>query len=730
MKLSVNEKDNAEFSGIEARAFKMEVNAKMYDMMLSKLYKDKEGSIVRELSCNAWDAHVDAGNTAKPFDIHLPTWLDPSVTFRDYGTGIPHDKFEDIYTNVGASTKENSNEFIGAMGLGSKSPFALTDSFTVNNYFDGRKTSWVCFKNGGIPTVTKVIDEETDQPNGLEVSFVIPETSVDHFIASVPRQLRFFPVKPNVHGRNITWEQIPDHTGREWFQYKRGDLHYRDWNTYTGYILMGNVAYEFDYTRLPSEYHQLMTGTTLVIKVPLGSIDIPPNRESVEWTDKTKKTIDGIMANIYKDYKDDVIKQISNIKTPKELYLWAKNASIKGFTKKELENTTTTVDDVTYTLSDLKNASSVKFPDVAYKIIRPDFYRKNPVTGIYAASHNVYDRGNKKKADKSNYDVLDLVYDYERRCSLSNVLNDNEDKFKETDPLIWYPKAGETAEDLQKKLIKLGVKATMLSSLIPEPPKVKRVNTGYKRIPVNKLSVGVKLSWEDKNKLKSLKTLSTNAELPEDLSDIYLIPVKNHKPLDDTGIEVNDDFFSLLQNIPDKFKGKFYTLQEKDYNKMVKDKTVFKKWEDFKTDIIPELKEMLKGSGRSDGIKRFFNTEVVGPFDTQEKIDALRVFPELQKAQQFLVDLSNDRGSYEQAKQLANLLKVDIKSVQDTSTLVIDDETKDLLEDTKILRHLLNNIRFWYLPSHVLPKGVEPSPELLIEQFAKFYKGEQNESTS
>ena len=153
MRISNNEAA-ADTQGIQSSGFGFTMNAKMFDMVMAKQYKDKTGAIIRELACNALDAHVDKGTPEVPFEIHMPSWLDKTFHIRDYGTGIPHDKFEKIYTNIGASTKEGSNDDHGGFGIGSKSPFTIVDTFLVENWNAGVKTTWACFKSSGFPQVS------------------------------------------------------------------------------------------------------------------------------------------------------------------------------------------------------------------------------------------------------------------------------------------------------------------------------------------------------------------------------------------------------------------------------------------------------------------------------------------------------------------------------------------------------------------------------------------------
>lgn len=319
-----NRQSEAEVSGLQASAFGFEMNAKMYDMLISKMYTNKPAAVIRELSANAWDAHVEAGNSDKPFELHLPTWLDKTFSIRDYGTGIPHDRFENIYTNVGRSTKEGTDELIGGFGLGSKAPFTMTDTFVVENWNGGTKTTWICFKSAGVPQVSKVSEEPSDEPSGLKVSFTFNTDEVREFTRQVTQQLKFFPVKPIVTGGEGTIHFTPLPDGwetKDYFFISEGASWERE-----SYVVMGNVCYKLPTGQLSSDYRTIFhQGITL--KVPIGAVDIPPSREHLEMTPRTVDFINNMLERVTQDYEKDVKARLDATKTRLEVRMVMHNVN-------------------------------------------------------------------------------------------------------------------------------------------------------------------------------------------------------------------------------------------------------------------------------------------------------------------------------------------------------------------------------------------------------------------
>lgn len=187
-------------SGIETEStFTIKTSASAFEILSSGLYSDAVGAIVRELASNAFDSHRAANKHDIPFDIHVPNGLEPWFSIRDYGTGLSHQDVLDIYTTYFNSTKSDSNDFIGALGLGSKSPFAYSSDFQVTTWFDGIKYMYAIFLNDDkVPSVALMAESPTTEPNGLEVR--LPSDDRRLFTVAISKYLAYFDVKPNILG--------------------------------------------------------------------------------------------------------------------------------------------------------------------------------------------------------------------------------------------------------------------------------------------------------------------------------------------------------------------------------------------------------------------------------------------------------------------------------------------------------------------------------------------------
>src|SRR5688500_7096953 len=98
--------------------------------VLTGLYSDEERALIREYSTNARDAHLHTG-IVRPSEVETPNSLSPTRIIRDFGEGLSKDDIIEVYSKYGASTKRDSNEYVGMLGLGCKSALTYTDQFSL-----------------------------------------------------------------------------------------------------------------------------------------------------------------------------------------------------------------------------------------------------------------------------------------------------------------------------------------------------------------------------------------------------------------------------------------------------------------------------------------------------------------------------------------------------------------------------------------------------------------------
>ena len=103
--------------------------------ILRDMYSDRVLAVLREYSANAWDAHNEFGKPEVPILVPLPMDDDPNLRIRDYGPGLSVDGVLTVYNQYGLSSKRGTNLAVGQLGIGSKSAFCYSDSFTITSWY-------------------------------------------------------------------------------------------------------------------------------------------------------------------------------------------------------------------------------------------------------------------------------------------------------------------------------------------------------------------------------------------------------------------------------------------------------------------------------------------------------------------------------------------------------------------------------------------------------------------
>lgn len=264
----------------ETFSFQIEANEKTFQMTMGSLYTNPIKAFIRELGTNAYEAHQLVNKEHIPFDVTLPTMLNPSFIIRDYGPGLSKDDVRTLYTVLMKSSKENTNEYGGCFGLGSKSPFAYTSNFGVISHFDGVKYCYsVCKDVNGLPKMSLMHSEECDEPSGLEISIPIKSYDFQNVINEANKVYYWFATKPKITNGELsnTYEITLERDG---FRYVNG--------LNCPHAKMGNIIYEI------SRYNVGLGGLDnigCVIDFEIGELTPVPSRDQLQYDSRTKTAI-------------------------------------------------------------------------------------------------------------------------------------------------------------------------------------------------------------------------------------------------------------------------------------------------------------------------------------------------------------------------------------------------------------------------------------------------------
>lgn len=288
---------------MEEQVFRIKSSAKAFKILSSALYANKVKAIIRELSANAFDAHKEAGNLKTPFDLCLPNNLSPVFRIRDYGTGISPDDIKNVYTTYFESPKTNSNDYIGCMGLGSKTPLCYTDSFLVTSYFNGKKYIYSVFLNEhGCPTIALFNEEDTTEHNGLEVSFNVEVKDFYTFGYETEQTLSYYNPQPNISGQpNVKLKSVVySRKGKEW-----GIRDPNKTNIAGMQAVMGNIAYPITNSSIAN-----CTDMNIDIFFKIGSFEVTASREDISYEPETIRILKEKIELVKKELQHEVSLQL------------------------------------------------------------------------------------------------------------------------------------------------------------------------------------------------------------------------------------------------------------------------------------------------------------------------------------------------------------------------------------------------------------------------------------
>src|SRR5690554_4852825 len=335
--------------------FTIQNNAKMFQILSDKIYTYKIAAIVREISCNAYDSHIEAGIPDTPFRVVLPNELHEYFEIEDFGLGLDEREVYEIYTSYGTSTKTQSNDLIGAFGLGSKTPFAYTTSFTIQTRKDGVEYLFNAYiGNNGAPTCSLLRKRDTEERNGVKIKIPVKSHHRELFMRECKFILSLFPVRPNVVGRDSftfdldedTLKEINDggitvvdtsHIQSELYQNRRI------------YAVMGTVCYPVNMQDLSSNISSYLYNylnevvlkgrytNSVFLKFDIGDLDVNAAREglSIEEGKKTEQNLKAVFEEKLKGLIQADRDKVEECSHPTEalLYLVDKYGDILNFVR-------------------------------------------------------------------------------------------------------------------------------------------------------------------------------------------------------------------------------------------------------------------------------------------------------------------------------------------------------------------------------------------------------------
>ena len=314
-----------ESSGMKAqRHFTIAAGPHMMSL-LSGIYKYPIDALVREYLTNMFDAYVallKVNPTAQiiPPILSAPGTLSSELVFKDFGIGMSFDHVWEVYAQYGNSTKNGSNDEVGGFGLGSKTAFCYNNgaAWTIESRHAGQKHVFSAFVGeDGIPNMAHVTTIPTQEHSGVTIKIPIRRQDYEEVRSVIRKYAPYYPnelvvegvsdIKPieyTIQGVTKTWGI-------------RKGSHENGTN-----VIMGNVPY-----RVSSSLRMFFGSNTFDFYVPIGSCDIVPSRDDLQYTDKTKATLKRVMDQVAEEVKKVITDKIDAAPTEWDALVTFKNIS-------------------------------------------------------------------------------------------------------------------------------------------------------------------------------------------------------------------------------------------------------------------------------------------------------------------------------------------------------------------------------------------------------------------
>jgi hypothetical protein len=507
---------------VQTTNFGLEVSESLFQMLTSNIYNDPKLAVIREWSTNACDACIAAGKEVK-FDVHLPTLEEPMFSVRDYGTGLAPEDIVGLFSSLGASTKRDSNDYNGALGIGRLAGLAVSDAFTVESFYNGDRHSYVISMQKGIPVTIYMGSTPTNKPNGLCLSVTVNPEDINKYKNSAEYLYKFFDHKPtlNLEGVNVHFD-VKEYISDDWFIQNIGNSYSR-----TNYVVMAQVPYA-----IPDSSEVNNQGfRNLVIKAPTGSVSFNPGRESLSLDDSTVTFLNEQFKKVADDYTQAAMLAMANTTSDKEL----------------ADTFSRIRENASYNIRDNLDLSS--FASDYYKklFIKPSPFTTGPSTFMYVSAtdafvqdtNNLLNISYKGTSYSTSY-ALDIYHrlGYKDFFNAEHVIVDLKTKFrkalyehyKNRSLVIWHRVGKSSIDDVVAEATRylkgMGIPFKKASELIDEKSvKTTPIREGFYASSLHGATMAKteKMKEDDikNNKYLCLKMHNMTPDIPEDSGHAY-----------------------------------------------------------------------------------------------------------------------------------------------------------------------------------------------------------------
>ena len=284
-------------------------------LLSTNLYSKPIDSFLREIVSNAWDSHVEVGNN-EPILLEIGTDTEDRdyCRIQDFGIGLSPERFNEIYKNIGSSTKRADNSQLGGFGIGRFSALAYSGTVYLTSNYRGVKYKYLMYKDGNIIKIDELFNAPTTDRDGLEVMVYIKPGDINDFKYGIKNQLVFFEnlyISFDRHWQKSNIEFAENFNNLKIKKYKNFSVNSFNANNDTT-LCLGKIQYPLNKYSLLNTKFKFDKYYPISVNFEIGDLEVTPNREQILYSktnvDKICKKLDAVQ-----DELDEIIN--SQIKT-------------------------------------------------------------------------------------------------------------------------------------------------------------------------------------------------------------------------------------------------------------------------------------------------------------------------------------------------------------------------------------------------------------------------------
>ena len=601
--------------------------------LLRNNYSNPTLAVVREISANALDANIEA-NASRKVEVTIPSKLNPHFVVRDFGGGLSESDIFGLYSKYGKSTKRESNNYIGAFGIGKFAPLSYGNNFSVVSYNGGKKISYNIFVNEDDDTkIVKLHEEPCDEPTGLSVEVAVADDDVDTFREVCKNFFRFFSDDdmPKFIGVGEDekffddFEVVMESKDGSW-RILEDKQDYWAKNHHNSHAIMGRVHYPLDPSAInfdalvvdgdaeseqnARDLRDLASQDNLYIRFDIGQLKLHHSRESLEYNKTTQLEILHTLQKVREDVEaiaKEKLGDAEDLWDAKMKYAQVINAlphGLQNIFKNSFEWNGIKIDSP-------RIERNYKYQD---EVIITEYYKQNDydATDGYKVrsckSTNIYPNKN------TELYIQETKTYHGNNLRARTLFNENEDLEKVV-AVYWNCEAGETHvyEDMGFNHInkdRIGLLSEVEKAKLQSRGKAV---SGESRsdVPLFELDTDGKHRYKSRNALYWLNCTENIDELEETDNTLIYVPIANYKLVNEKGtgqeeVRTLEMFLRDVKGVSNVMKANgtadedlpvVYGIRRKDCKKLTKGRWI--SWDDYKKDfaksyLITHLDKVLE----------------------------------------------------------------------------------------------------------------------------------------